>query len=63
MEQRSDRSSGARKEMAGVMAVGAGKWCWPSLLAFKEDKEGGTRVGEVRACGHRRGNGGRRGRR
>jgi hypothetical protein len=22
----------------GVMVVGVGKWCWPSLLAFKEDK-------------------------
>jgi hypothetical protein len=29
----------------GVMVVGAGNWRWPSLLAFKEDKEGGTRMG------------------
>jgi hypothetical protein len=34
----------ARRRRA-VMAVGERKWCWPSLLTLKEDKEGGTHVG------------------
>jgi hypothetical protein len=29
----------------GVMAVGAGKWRWTSLLTCTEDKEGGAHMG------------------